>query len=192
MGDGVPNDASGVSDSRETSSQRELLAVGGETEDQPSNTPVEVGSKSQEAPSTQQPSQFHKGSNFETCNCTKGTTVAYVNGVKCPICGKAINLVVEESGPTTFTCGTESALSHILVTGMAIGPQTPEPFPGDQSATSSEPANQRTLRAVGVDGSKIPIEGKILFIFYSFSTLFKDKVPTMSTSSIPRILTLLT
>lgn len=190
MGNGVPNDANGVFDGRETSSQRELLAVGGETEDQPSNT-LEDGSKSQEPPSTQQPSQFHEESNCETCNCTKGTDVAYVNGVMCPICGKVINLVVEVSGPTTFTCGTKSDLSHLLATGMPMGPQTPEPSSGDQSVASCEPEYQRTLRAVGEDGSKIPIEGKILFIFYSFSTLFKDKVLTMSTSSIPCILTLL-
>lgn len=156
MGDGVPNDGNGVSD---VSSQRELLAVGGETEDQPSNT-LEDGSKSQEAPnSTQQPSQFHERSNCETCNCTKGTGVAHVNGVTCPICDKVINLVVEESGQTTFTCGTESDLSHILATGMPMGSLTPELSSGDQSAKSCEPEYQRTVRAVGEDACKIPIEG---------------------------------
>ena len=180
MGDGVPNDASEVSDSSlgETSSQRALFAVGGETEDQPSNTLVEDGSKPQEAPSTQQPSQFREGNNWENCNCTKGTDVAYVNGVKCPICG---NLVVEESRPTTFTSGTESALSQTLVTGMAIVPQTPEPSQGDQSATSCESVYQRTLLAVGVDGRKTPTEGKdpvhsIRLVFFLL---------LMSTSSIP-------
>lgn len=175
MGDGVPNDASGVSDSGDTSSQRELFAVGGETEHQPSHTLVEDGSKPQEAPSTLQPSQFHDGINWETCNCTKGTDVDYVNGVKCPICSKVINLVAEESGPTTFTSGTESALFRTLATGMAVVPQTPEPSPADQSATSCEPVYQRTLLAVGVDGSKIPIEGKYPVHFLSFSILFKDR-----------------
>jgi len=170
MRDGVSNDASGVSSSSlgETSSQRALFAEGGESEDQSSNTLVEDGSKPQEAPSTQQPSQFHEGNNWVNCNCTKGTAVAYVNGVKCPICGKVINLVAEESGPTTFISGTESALSQTLATGMAIVPQTPEPSPGDHSATSCEPVYQRTLLAVGADGSKTPIEGKypvhVLFV----------------------------
>ena len=159
MEDGVPNDASRVSDSRETSSQRELFAVGGGTEDQPPNTLVEDGSKRQEAPSTQQPSQFHEGNNWETCNCIEGTRVAYENGVKCSICDRVINFVLEESGPTMFTSGTT------LATGMAIVPQTPEPSPGDQSATSCEPVYQPTLRTMGVDRSKIPMEGKYLVHF---------------------------
>ena len=160
MEDGVPNDASRVSDSRETSPQRELFAVGGGgTEDQPSNTLVEDGSKRREAPSTQRPSQFHERNNWETCNCTESTHVAYENGVKCSICGKVINFVLEECGPTMFTSGTT------LPTGMGIVPQTPEPSSGDQSATSCEPIYQPTLRAMGVDGSKIPIEGKVLVHF---------------------------
>ena len=93
-----------------------------------------------------------------------------MNGVfKCPVCGKAINLVVEESASTSTTSETES-LSQTLVTGMAgIVPQTYEPFQGDQSVRSCEPVCQHTRRAVGLDGSKIPSEGKILFISYSFN-----------------------
>ena len=95
--------------------------------------------------------------------------MADVHDVECSICGKAINLVVRESAAsTTSTSETESALSPTLATGMAIVPQTPEPSPGDQSETSCEPVDQRTLRAVGLDGSKIPIECKypvhILFV----------------------------
>lgn len=168
MADGVPNDASGVSDRRQTSSQQELYAVGGETEDLPSNKLAEDVSKPQEDPSAQQPSQFHEGDNWEICNCTKGTDVAYVNGVKCPICGKVINLVVEESAPATSTSETESAFFQTLATGMVMVPQTPEPSPGDQSATTCEAVDQQARCAVRQDGSKIAIESKypvhVLFV----------------------------
>lgn len=181
--DGVPNDASGVSDSREIRPQQELFAVGGETEDQPSNTVVEDGTKPQQASSAQQPSQFHEGNNWEICNCTKGIPdVAYVDGCKCPICGKVINLVVEESAATTSTTETESALSQTLTTGMVMVPQTPESPLHDQSATSCEPADQRTLCAVGLDGRKIPIESRypVHFLFVKYA--FQGQVPTMSSS----------
>lgn len=176
---GVPNDASGVSDSRETRPQQELFAVGGETEDQPSNTLVEDGSKPQEAPSAHQPSQFNEGNNWESCNCTKGIPdVPYVNGVECPICGKVINLLVEESTATTSTSETESALCHTLATGMVMVPHTPESsLEHGQSATSCEPAC-----TVGLDGKKIPNESKypvhFLFVWYAF----QGQVPTMSSS----------
>lgn len=175
--DGVPNDASGVSDSRETRPQQELFAVGGETEDQPSNTVVEDGTKPQQTSSAQQPSQFHEGNNWEICNCTKGIPdVPYVNGVGCPICGKVINLLVEESTATTSTSETESALSHTLATGMVMVPPESS-LVHDQSATSCEHAC-----AVGLDGKKIPIESKypvhFLFVWYAF----QGQVPTMSSS----------
>ena len=91
-----------------------------------------------------------------------------MNGViKCPVCGKAINLVVEESASTSTTSEIE-ALSQTLVTGLAVVPQTSEPFQGDQSAKSCEPVHQHTRLAVGLDGSKIPSEGEILFISILF------------------------
>lgn len=76
-------------------------------------------------------------------------------------------MVVEESTSTTSTSETES-LSQTLVTGMAIVPQTSELFEGDQLATSCKPVYHHTRRAVGLDGSRIPSEGKILFISNSF------------------------
>lgn len=166
--DGVPNDASGVSDSRETHPQQELFAIGGETEEQPpSNTLVADSSKPEEAPSAQQSSHLPEGNNCETCNCTKRTHMAYVNGVECLICGKVINLVVHESAPATSTSETETALSQTLVTGMVMVPHTPEPSPEDQSATSCEPVDQRALCGAGLDGSRIPIEGKYPVRSYS-------------------------
>ena len=94
--------------------------------------------------------------------------MAYVKGIECLICGKVISLVVDESAPATSTSEAETALAQTLVTGMAIVTQSPEPSPGDQSATSCELVDQRALYAAGIDGSKIPIEGKypvhILFV----------------------------
>jgi len=77
-------------------------------------------------------------------------------------------------------CGKKSEEYSNKVTGQVhevsqLVPQTPEPSPADQSATSCEPVYQRTLLALEVDGSKIPIEGKYPVHFLSFSILFKDR-----------------
>lgn len=104
--------------------------------------------------------------------------MANVNCVECLICGKVINLVVHESAPSTSTSETETALSQTLVTGMVIVPHTPEPSPGDQSATSCEPVDQRALCGAGLDGSRIPTEGKYLVRSYSIRLVFFTRVAT--------------
>lgn len=104
--------------------------------------------------------------------------MANVNCVECLICGKVINLIVHESAPSTSTSETETALSQTLVTGMVIVPHTPEPSPGDQSATSCEPVDQRALCGAGLDGSRIPTEGKYLVRSYSIRLVFFTRVAT--------------
>ena len=104
--------------------------------------------------------------------------MAYVNGVECPICGKLISLAVDESAPVTSTSETETALSQTLVTGMVIVPQTYESSPGDQSATSCEPIDQRALCAAGLDGSKIPIGGKFPVRSDSIRLVFFTRIST--------------
>lgn len=163
------DDGSEVSDSTETR-QQELLAIGGETEDQPSDTLVEDDNReNQTTPSAGQLSQFH---NKTACDCARGnhkTVSVDTKPVTCPLCGMIIDtrskqnefsssrgLSVEESS-TSSSHETESCGAS-LANSLGV-PPTPEAPPEDnQSSGDCETIDQRTFRAVIAQDRNIPVE----------------------------------
>lgn len=136
------DDGSEVSDSTETR-QQELLATGGETEDE-----TEDGNrKPQTTSSTGQPSQFHS----KTARHEKTNEVSSSRG-----------LSVEESS-TSSSHETESCGAS-LANSLGV-PPTPEAPPEDnQSSGDCETIDQRTFRAVIAQDRNIPVESTCKYL----------------------------
>lgn len=181
---GVPHDASGVSDSTETHPQQEIFEIGEETDEQLTETLAEDENRKLPTVPSAEPRQFHEENTFEEiCNCTRlKVAVVSVNGDRCPFCGKVIDTKMDkqqrlgsascsrvcedgESPSSTSENEPSSTLCQTLATGLVMVPETHETSLGDdQSTEERETVDLRTPGAVGPGaerkGEKIPVDGK--------------------------------